>query len=60
MDNFTIEIFLNKPIQVGCIQLKLKFSKELITPLEIRLYKQKKIFDSAKSNKSFDLKYDFK
>ncbi len=55
MDNFTVEIFLNKPIQVGCIQLKLKFSKELVTPLEVRLYKQKKTFDTEKSSKSLDL-----
>jgi hypothetical protein len=28
-DVLSVEIFLNKPIQVGCIQVKLKFSKEL-------------------------------
>jgi hypothetical protein len=60
MDNFTVEIFLNKPIQVGCIQLKLKFSKELVTPLEVRLYKQKKTFDTTKSSKNLDLKNDFR
>ena len=60
MDNFTAEIFLNKPIQVGCIQLKLKFNKELVTPLEIRLFKQKKNFEIGKSSKNFDTKNDFK
>jgi hypothetical protein len=60
MDNFTVEIFLNKPIQVGCIQLKLKFNKELVTPLEIRLFKQKKNFEIGKSSKNFDTKNDFK
>ena len=60
MDNFTVEIFLNKPIQVGCIQLKLKFNKELVTPLEIRLFKQKKNFEMGKSSKNFDTKNDFK
>ena len=60
MDNFTVEIFLNKPIQVGCIQLKLKFNKELVTPLEIRLFKQKKNFEIGKSSKNFDKKNDFK
>ena len=44
--DFTIEIYLNKPIQIGCIQLKLKFSKDLTQPLELRLFKQKRLFES--------------
>ena len=28
-DDLIVEVYLNKPIQVGCIQIKLKFNKEL-------------------------------
>jgi hypothetical protein len=45
-DNFMIEIYLNKPIQIGCFQVKLRFNRDLTTPYELRLFKQKKHFDT--------------
>ena len=56
MENSTIEIYLNKPMQIGCFQVKLKFNKELASPFELRLFKQKKNFDT---NKGVDNKIDF-
>ena len=59
MEDLTIEINLNKPIQIGCFQLKLKFNKELTKPFEIRLYRQKKTFESTTRIKSIDNAIDF-
>lgn len=50
---------MNKPIQIGCFQIKLKFNKELTSPFEIRLYKQKKQFEKHSAIKSCDNKIDF-
>lgn len=49
-DDILIEIYLNKPIQIGCIQLKLKFNKELNCPFELRLFRQKKLIDDDSNN----------
>ncbi|CAF0910527.1 unnamed protein product [Brachionus calyciflorus] len=48
-ENLTIEIYLNKPIQIGCIQIKLKFNKELTSPFELSVFRQKRI-ESGKLN----------
>ena len=37
--DLTVEIYLNKPIQIGCIQIKLKFGKELTSAYELTLTK---------------------
>lgn len=58
-ENYTIEVYLNKPIQIGCFQVKLKFNKELTTPIEIRLYKQKKNQTPSMSSSACDKKIDF-
>lgn len=50
---------MNKPIQIGCFQLKLKFNKELTKPFEIRLYKQKKNFEKTTKVKSIENTIDF-
>lgn len=42
-ENLTIEIYLNKPIQIGCIQIKLKFNKELNSAHELTILRQKRI-----------------
>ena len=55
-DNLSIEIYLNKPIQIGCIQIKLKFNKELTFAYELSVYRQKSI-DSTKP--SVDSTIDF-
>ena len=60
LDSFTAEIYLNKPVQVGCVQIKLKFNKELNCSYELRLYKQKKSPDGLSATKSVDSKVDFK
>jgi len=56
---FTIEIYLNKPIQIGCFQLKLKFNKELTSPFELTLYKQKKQFETKSIRQNIDSQIDF-
>lgn len=46
VEDLNVEIYLNKPIQIGCVQLKLKFSRELLSnttaPYELRLFRPKK------------------
>jgi hypothetical protein len=60
-EDVNIEIYLNKPFQIGSIQLKIKFSKELSFPVEIRLYKQKMNSESMNVNGfGADNKIDFK
>lgn len=52
LDDLNVEIYINKPIQIGCLQLKLKFHKELSAPYELRLFRPKKNneFKSASTN----------
>lgn len=64
IEDLNVEIYLNKPVQIGCIQLKLKFSRELTngtTPYELRLFRPKKsnemsMIMSTAASKSNDLK----
>jgi hypothetical protein len=57
-DDILIEIYLNKPIHIGCMQIKLKFNKELNIPYELRLFRQRKPTESQINN--VDSKIDFK
>ena len=58
-EDLNVEIYLNKPIQVGCIQLKLKFSRELTGPYELRLFRPKKS-NEYNHSKSVHSTVDFK
>ena len=51
-DDFNIEIYLNKPVQIACIQLKVKFSKWLSinSNYELRLFKQNKLANNGGLN----------
>jgi hypothetical protein len=60
LDDLNVEIYLNKPVQIGCIQLKLKFSKELSGPYELRLFRPKKTNEFNSSSKSVHSSIDFK
>lgn len=42
VEELNVEIYLNKPVQIGCVQLKLKFNRELSAPYELRLFRPKK------------------
>ena len=58
-DDLTIEIYLNKPIQIGCIQIKLKFNKELTAttgPFELTLTRPAA---STTPNSTVDSQVDF-
>lgn len=60
-DDLNVEIYLNKPVQVGCIQLKLKFSRELVAPYELRLFRPKKSNESSNTtSKPVHSTIDFK
>ena len=62
-DDVLIEIYLNKPIHIGCMQIKLKFNKELNMPYELRLFRQRKTNESLAhtiQTKTVDSKIDFK
>lgn len=54
-DNLSIEIYLNKPIQMGCIQIKLKFTKEVNCAHELTIWRQKRI-ESNHVDTSIDFK----
>jgi hypothetical protein len=60
-DDLNIEIYLNKPIQIGCVQLKIKFIKRLSVSsnYELRLFRQNKKSFNEKLN-AVDIGIDFK
>jgi hypothetical protein len=55
-----VELYLNKPIQIGCIQIRLKFSKELTAPFELRLYQQSALAESTLTDAEVESKINFK
>lgn len=60
VEELNVEIYLNKPVQIGCVQLKLKFNRELSAPYELRLFRPKKSNEfsvMSSSSKPIDLKY---
>ena len=60
-DDVLIEIYLNKAIHIGCMQIKIKFNKELNIPYELRLFRQRKTSEPmAQANSNVDSKIDFK
>jgi hypothetical protein len=60
-DDVLIEIYLNKPIHIGYIQIKLKFNKEINFPYELRLFRQKRTSESfILTAANVDSKIDFK
>ena len=57
-DDLNIELYLNKPAQIGCIQLRLKFNKEIDAPYELMLLTSRKYTES--NTKSIGSTVDFK
>lgn len=60
LEDLNVEIYLNKPVQVGCIQLKLKFSRDLAAPYELRLFRPKKSNEFSVASKPVHSTIDFK
>jgi hypothetical protein len=59
-DDLNVEIYLNKPAQIGCIQLKLKFNRELDSPYELTLLTSRKFSESITSSKAIGSTVDFR
>lgn len=55
-DDLNVEFYLNKPTQIGCIQVKLKFNKELVAPYELSLYRQRRPNEAKNVDSSIDFK----
>ena len=58
-DELNIELYLNKPVQIGCIQIKLKFNKEIDCPLELTLLNPNSSLGHSSNPKNIDAIVDF-
>jgi hypothetical protein len=58
-DNILIEIYLNKPIQIACIQIQLKFNRDLQSQYELCLLKKKAYEAQNNVDSPIDFKYAY-